>query len=766
MPVILPLAVGLLAAPLVALIGLLRPSWVPPSAAAAGLVALVCTIWGWAVGGGAVDFAWAPSLGLSLLFSLDGLAALYALLATGIGFAVLVYANGYLPHHLAEQERPTKEQVRFYAFLLLFMGAMMGLAFSLDLLVLFIFWDLTAITSYFLIGYDEHDPETRFGASTALLVTGITSILFLIGAVLLYVEYGTFSLPALLARAQPGPVVTAAGLLIVVAAVAKSAQVPFHFWLPRAMAAPTPVSAYLHSAAMVAAGVFVLQRVYPLLLQSEVVLGLLLAIGLLSIFVGGIIALTRDVLKQVLAYSTIAQYGYVVALLGLGGAAGLNGSTFYVLAHALAKSALFLTAGAITQVTGEDRLSNLGALGRSLPWLAVGSGLAAADLAAIPLTVGFFKDELLFAATSEHGWPISALMVAGTSLTFAYTWRFWAGIFLGRGSGTPHRPGWKRLAPVLGLGLIALAGGIFVGPFADLAESAAEAAWGQPSYIELSYHLTPRPENFMALATYTVGALLIASERWWAAPARAFATLGAQVGAEHWYRALLSDLRIASEYIHGWEIRDLRGRVWTVLVPTAILVGLSLVVTASQSPYTFGTVQAGDVPLILALLLSAVAAILATFSRSQLTLVLMLSAVGYSLAVVFTFLAAPDVALVAVLVETMLTLLFLGVLGLFPRAVLRESSASPTRPGLLWRDAFLATVSGAFMLAFAWATLSQPAPTTVAAMQIALAPEAHARDIVSAILADFRGLDTMGEITVIAIALIGVVALLRGGRLW
>jgi hypothetical protein len=214
------------------------------------------------------------------------------------------------------------------------------------------------------------------------------------------VRYQTFSLPELARQVQPDGYVALAIGLMAVAALAKSAQVPFHFWLPRAMAAPTPVSAYLHSAAMVAAGVFLLQRLYPLLQRSETLLAILLAIGVTSMTVGGIISLTRDALKQVLAYSTIAQYGYVVTMLGLGAEAGAAGACYYVLAHALAKSALFLTAGSVTEATGEDRLSHLGGLWRSMPLLAVASGLAAAALAGLPLTVGFFKDELFLPRSS------------------------------------------------------------------------------------------------------------------------------------------------------------------------------------------------------------------------------------------------------------------------------------------------------------------------------------------------------------------------------
>jgi len=344
--VLLPLALALMAAPASLLAGILKPGFAAQVGAVFALLAFGVTLWGWLSGGGAVDVGWVPSWDVRFEVALDGLATLYALLATGIGFVVLVYSSRYLPQHLEHQERPASDGNSFHFFVLLFMGAMVGIATAQDLVLLFVFWDLTAVASYYLIGFDRQDPDSRASALMALLVTGVTAVLLLIGALLLYGAHGTFSVPDLAEKVEPGPLLAVSGLLIAVSGLAKSAQVPLHFWLPRAMAAPTPVSAYLHSAAMVAAGVLLIGRVYPLLQKSEFLLDFLLVIGLLSMAVGGALALTRDVLKQLLAYSTIAQYGLVVTMYGLGGPYGAGGAAFYVIAHAIAKSALFLTAGA------------------------------------------------------------------------------------------------------------------------------------------------------------------------------------------------------------------------------------------------------------------------------------------------------------------------------------------------------------------------------------------------------------------------------------
>jgi multicomponent Na+:H+ antiporter subunit A len=336
--------------------------------------AFLAVLWLWRRGGGGFDTAWLPSWDARLAFRLDGLGALYALLATGVGVAVFTYATAYMPRHLEHEERPQAEGRRFHALMVLFMVAMVGLSAAQDLLVLFVFWDLTAITSYFLIGYDRRHREARLSALMALLVTGVSAVLLLIGLLVLRAEFGTTSIPELLGRVgQGGPMVTLAGALIAVGALAKSAQVPLHFWLPRAMAAPTPVSAYLHSAAMVAAGVFLLSRLHPLLTSSELLLDALLVVGLGSMAVGGLLALSADHLKRLLAYSTIAQYGYVVTMLGVGGTAGAAAACFYVLAHALAKSALFMTSGAVTEATGGKALSEVGGLARPCPPLPPGA---------------------------------------------------------------------------------------------------------------------------------------------------------------------------------------------------------------------------------------------------------------------------------------------------------------------------------------------------------------------------------------------------------
>lgn len=760
------MVLALIAAPVAVLAGMIRTNLAAPAGALVTALAFAATLYGWLSGGGKVDVPWAPTLDIRFAVELDGLATLYSLLATGIGLLVVIYSSRYIPLHLHHEHRPQSYAVRFHFFILLFMGSMVGLAMAQDLILIFVFWDLTAIASYYLIGYDAHQEESRSSALMALLVTGVTAVLLLIGALMFYAAYGTFSVPELAQMTEPGSLLTVAGGLIAVAGLAKSAQIPFHFWLPRAMAAPTPVSAYLHSAAMVAAGVLLIGRVYPLLQKSEFLLGAMTVIGVGSIIVGGLIALTRDVLKQLLAYSTISQYGYVVFMFGMGGKYGAMGASFYVIAHALAKSALFLTAGAVTEATGENELSKLGGLFRSMPLLAVSAAATAAGLAALPLTIGFYKDELLFAAAlHEENALVVGLAVMATVLTLTYTWKFWSGIFLGGLRSEAQNISMLLVLPITVLGVLVLVGGFFVGPFESLAHAAGEVSYAKAiNDIELAYHLDSRSENLLALATFGIGALVIISTPLWQRAVDIFARVGEKVGPERMYNVGLRKLNQFSTFLYRIEVQDTRGRVAAILVPAGILVGLGLIFTGTGGVYELGGFKTNDFPLLLALIGATGASIATCFVRKHVTLVLVISAAGFSIAVAYAFFGAPDVALVAVLVETIVTLIILGVLKLIPYEVLRRGAQIPVQ--YVKAKAAVAVLAGGFMMAISWATLSQTTKKESAAQGLLeLTPEAHGKDAVTVILADFRGLDTMGEISVVALVLLGVATLLMRGRL-
>lgn len=732
------------------------------AAVAVAAIAFAASLALWLGGGAAIDVPWSPTLGARLDLSFDGLGALYALLATGIGLLVFVYGVAYLPLHLQHEHRPASEARRFWPWMVLFMGAMVGLACARDLVLMFLFFDLTAVASYFLIGFDRHRLDARGAALMALLVTGVSAVAMLMGAVLLYAEYGTFSVPLLAERAEPGTVTTVATILIAVAALAKSAQVPLHFWLPRAMEAPTPVSAYLHSAAMVAAGVLVLGRIHPLLALDQRVLDGLLVVGLASIVTGGLLALAQDRLKQVLAYSTISQYGYVVVLYGLGGEVAAGAAALYVVAHAIAKSALFLTAGAVIMGTHEDRLSQLGGLARAMPGVALSSFVAAAALAAFPLTLGFFKDELFFAAALERGPLPAAMAVVAAALTMAYIWRFWLGIFVGtRRTRVRAVPGLLVL-PIGVLAAVAVVGGVLVGPFARLAADAAAVTFGAPVPVEPAYHLDARPENVMALSAWVLGGLVLAASPVRAPVVGAVARLGELVGPRRWYGLLLLGVSRLSDRVHASEVRDLRNSLAAVLLPTGVLVMLGFLATPTEGSYIVGSITLADLPMLVLLALAAAAAFAVARDVGRLRPILALSVLGFALAAVYAAMGAPDVALVAVVVETMFTVVFVGVFSRLPPA-----DATPRPIGRRAREVVAGIVAGVSAFAVIWAALSRtPTGRSDPAGHIRLAPSAHGSDVVTVILADFRGLDTMVEITVLLTAVVGIASLLRRGRSW
>jgi multicomponent Na+:H+ antiporter subunit A len=765
-PALVVLVAAMLAPVLTVILGYWESRNASIVAIATAALAFAAAVWGARQGETTFSAVWIETWGIRFEVALDGLAAMYAMLATGIGLAVVVYAFGYMPLHRHHTGQSRIVEVRFYGFLLLFMASMVGLVMAQDLILIFIFWDLTAIASYFLIGFDHDEEESRDAALMALLVTGISAVGVLIGALLLWSEYRTFSLPLIYEAMEPSASVRWAVALLLFGALAKSAQFPLHFWLPRAMAAPTPVSAYLHSAAMVAAGVFLIGRIYPLVALDTRIADALVVIGGASMVVGGVVALTRNVFKQVLAYSTISQYGYVVVLFGLGGEYGVMGATFYVIAHALAKSALFMTAGAVTEATGASTLDAVGGLWRRAPLLAAASALAAAGMMALPLTIGFFKDELFFAAAIEEGAAMQVFAVAGATLSFAYIGRFWSGIFLGRGRGEVAPVPLALLVPIAGLGLLTVLGGVWVGPFRDVAEDAASVSFGADLHAHLAYHLDTRQENVMALVVYGLGIGFVATARWWSGSLASLVSIGDRIGPARLYELTLRAMNRLSDSIHDFEVRDLRSRIATILIPAGVLVALAVIATPTGGTFIIGEIGVDDLPVALMVGAAAVSAVVVTIPRDHLRLALTLSCVGFSLAVVYAFLGAPDVALVAVLVETIFAVVFIGLVVLIPAPILRyERSLRPSR-FRIGRDAVIAMVAGSLAFFVVWSALSRPsASTTVIEEQIEKTPLAHGYDVVTVILADFRGFDTMGEITVVAIGLIGILSLMRAGRL-
>jgi len=738
LPVLAPLAVALVSPLLTWTVGRAGPRAAHLTAVSCAAITFAVLLWGCLVGGGEWAWSWVPAWGIEARFALDGLAALYGLVAAGIGLVVIAYSGRYIEDHLRPRGR-LGEAHRFHTLLLLFLAAMLGLATAQDLLLLFLFFDLTALVSYLLIAFDHEDEEARRSGLTALLVTAGSGVLLLAAVAWAWLDAGTLRIARITALPP------AVAVLALIPALAKSAQVPLHFWLPRAMVAPTPVSAYLHSAAMVAAGVFLLSRLHPIL--PGPVLDALIPLGFLSILVGGLIALTADVFKRLLAGSTIAQYGYVLVLLGLGDVAA---ASFFVGAHALAKSALFLTAGTVTEATGERALSGVGGLARDLPTLAAASLVAAAGLAGLPLTLGFFKDELFFGALADRGTWAVVLGVASSVTTFAYAARFWAGIFLGPRRRRAACAPTSLVFPIVLLALLLLAGG-----WNGLGLRALAGRAGEGEALELAYHLDLRLENLLALATFAGGLLLFAGLRRIRPAIEGLVTATGRIGPGRLFDLLVTLVERAARLLHRLDVRLLRPRLAHTLIPTAALVALAFF-TQWQAGFDTGQVLRADIPVLVGLVVAAGGAIATISTSSDTAMVMALTVVGFTLAALFALLRAPDVALVAALVETTFTILLLAFVVPLPSK--SERVAGGRTPRLV---AIASVLAAGFAFVVTWEMLSRPIPETVAARYVELA---RGEGVVGKILADYRGLDTVGETTVLALSLASVAMLMTAGR--
>ncbi len=708
---------------------------------------------------------WVPSFGVNLSFHLDGLSLLMALLVTGIGALVTVYAGAYL--------RDDPHIGRFYLYLLAFMAAMLGLVLADNLLTLFVFWELTSVTSYLLIGYKHTYADSRKAALQALIVTGAGGLALLVGFVLLGSAAGTLEISDLLAR---GEAIRASELylplllLIGLGAFAKSAQFPFHFWLPGAMAAPTPVSAYLHSATMVKAGVYLLARLSPALHETLAWQLLLISVGLATMLTGAYLSFIQQDLKRILAYSTVSSLGLMVMLLGWGTETAVEAATLFLLVHSLYKGALFLAAGAIDHATGTRDLARLGGLARVMPLLALGAGLAALAMSGIPPMLGFIGKELVYEATLPHhpatgldqetaGALLTAAELASNIFAVAAAGLIAVRPFYGLPRPTPKRPHAPPLAMWIGplaLGALGLALGItssltqtyIIGP-------AASAIYGEAIELELElwHGLTP----MLALSVATIaGGIVLYGLRDRLQPALArLAGVGARLGPERLFSAGVDGLpglarRLTDVIQNGY----LRFYVATVVGVTVALVGLTFIRgVALPAALALGDAQLYEVVIAL-VMLAGVA--LVVRARSLLVMVVSLGVVGYGTALIFVFYGAPDLAMTQFSIETLSVVLF--VLMLYRLPALAQLSTRRAR----LRDWLIAAAAGALVtvmvLTVTAAPLESPLTRFVAENSYSAA---KGRNVVNVILVDFRGIDTLGEITVLSVAALGVVALLR-----
>jgi multicomponent Na+:H+ antiporter subunit A len=718
----------------------------PPAAAAVWAVASTATIHD---GQPLVErYRWIASLHLELGFRADTLTWLMVLVVGGIGAIVLVYCAGYF-----SDDEPLLG--RFAANLTAFAGAMLGLVTSDDLLMLYLFWELTTVLSYLLIGHTSEQRTSRSAATQALVVTTAGGLAMLVCIVLLGQRAGTYQLSAILVDPPRGPLVTTAVVLLIVGAVTKSALIPFHFWLPSAMAAPTPVSAYLHAAAMVKAGIYLVARLAPGFSDVPLWRPVLLTLGGATMLLGGWRALRQHDLKLLLAFGTVSQLGFLTVLVGTGTRGAALAGTTLLLAHALFKACLFLVVGIVDHAAGTRDLRRLSGLGRSLPVVAICALLAAASMAGLPPLLGFVGKEAVYetflhSPVEGSAWVL-AVLVAGSVLTFAYSARFVWGAFADRGPRTPVvRPdGYSLAGPVLLAGVSVIVGVVstrlesLTAPYTHLWPADEHAV-----HLGLWHGMTPALG--LSVLTVLAGVALFAVR---GAVERLQATVPTSVDAQRSYRATMRRLDRASLEVTGALQRGSLPLTLALILSVLVVVpggSLLLGVTWPSEVRWWDTPAQAVVAVVV-----VVAAYWTARSRRRLRAVFLVGITGYGTAMLFLLHGAPDLALTQVLVETVSLVVFVLVVRRLPQRF------SDTPPGIgRWARATLGLLVGAVMtgVALTAAAVRSAVPVSVDFPRAAV-EFGGGRNIVNVTLVDIRAWDTMGELSVVLVSATGVASL-------
>lgn len=706
------------------------------------------------------SWPWVARIGLNFAFFVDGFGFLFAFLILAIGLLIILYARYYLS--------PKDPMGRFYMFLLLFQGSMLGVVLSDNILVLLVFWELTSLSSFLLIGYWKHRADARQGARMALAITGGGGLAMLAGFLLLGHIVGSYELTVILRSAdiiQAHPLYLPTLILILLGAFTKSAQFPFHFWLPHAMAAPTPVSAYLHSATMVKAGVFLLGRMHPALAGTPEWFFIVTTVGLVTMLMAAYIALFKDDLKGLLAYSTVSHLGLITMLFGIGTGTAAVAAVFHIINHATFKASLFMGAGIIDHETGTRDMRQLGGLWSAMPITGALSIVAAASMAGVPLFNGFLSKEMMLmevVAVGQYGpgaWliPLGATLAAIFSV--GYSVRFVLDVFFGSKATNlpkaPHEPPrWMRV-PVEILVVLCIVVGIvpalIVGPL--LAVSAGAVVGGPLPYYSLTIWHGFNLALFLSILALVVGALL-----YWRRPTlvRANARLP-QVTAKGAFDRLIAMLVAGSR---GFSDRLHNGSLQRYL---AFLIGATVLVMAVSfitGPFGGGSLARTPVDGIsLAVWLVMVVALAATviFHRQRFVALVAVGLVGLIVALAFINFSAPDLAMTQLSVELITIVLLLLALNLLPRTTPQETSKSRVA-----RDIALAAGGGVSLMLAAWAVMTRPFDSISWFHLEQSYPGGGGTNAVNVILVDFRGYDTWGEIIVLAIAGLGIYALIDG----
>ncbi|MBN8502872.1 MAG: monovalent cation/H+ antiporter subunit A [Burkholderiales bacterium] len=710
---------------------------------------------------------WLPQLGMALGFRVDGLAWLLAFLITGIGALIVLYGAWYLS--------PKDPAPRFFTFLLLFMGAMLGVVLSDNLLLLVLFWELTSLSSFLLIGYWHHRHDARQGARMALTLTGAGGLCLLAGVLLIGHIVGSMDLATVLGsreQLQAHPLFPVALVLVLLGAFTKSAQFPFHFWLPHAMAAPTPVSAYLHSATMVKAGVFLLARMYPLLGGNEWWFWIVSLTGLATLCVGAYVAMFQHDLKGLLAYSTISHLGLITLLFGLDEPLAVVAGVFHLINHATFKASLFMSAGIIDHETGTRDLRKLAGLMKYMPVTATLGMVAAASMAGVPLLNGFLSKEMFFTeavAKSGHGFmewllPVGAT-VAGI-FSVAYSLRFIHDTFFNGEPKdlpkSPHEAPFFMLLPVGVLVVLCVVVGVAPGPVVGpLLAVAAQAALGAPlpDYHLAIWHGFNLPLLMSGIAV-AGGVALYAYLHSHVKVHRLHKVPGwiAQGGKDVFQALLAGGVGLAGALTARLESGSLQ-RYLLLLVLAALAAGAWPFLSDGPSVQAAAPHWKDLNPGVAAVGLIGIAATVATtvlHAQRLLALVLM-GATGLVVCLCFVYFSAPDLALTQLLVEMVTIILMMLALHWLPAESPPESARWRR-----WRDALIALAVGLGVAALVWLVLTREGQSISDYFLATSLPLGGGANAVNVIIVDYRGFDTLGEITVLVIAALTMHALLRG----
>lgn len=703
-------------------------------------------------------FAWVPSLNLSFSWLLDGLSLTFALLITGIGTLIVLYAGGYMKGH--------PQQGRFISYILLFMGAMLGVVVSDSFLMLFVFWELTSITSFLLIGFDHTREASRRAALQALVVTGGGGLVLLAGLIFVWNITGVSQLSLLLSTGdilRESPFYLAALLLVLGGAFTKSAQFPFHFWLPNAMEAPTPVSAYLHSATMVKAGVYLLMRLNPVMGGTPAWEILLPFFGGLTLLVGAILAVRQTDLKLMLAYTTVASLGLLVMLTGFDTPYAVEAAVLYLVAHSLFKGGLFMVAGIIDHETGTRDIRLLGGLRKLMPITFAAALLGGISMAGLPPLFGFLAKEEIYAAlagANPRAIVFTGVAVIGNALMFVIAFAVGLKPFIGAETKTPKH---VHEGPVLlWLGPLTLAVLSFVTAVLAtvthryITSPMASAVSGEPETVTIG--LIPHIGVPLALSLLTIAlglALYRSLDRLRAGVDRLVTGLGISPdrGFDHVIAGLVQLAVRVSRVIHN-------GRLEVYITTTFILLALVLLVT----PVVYGELPSMPVwPADLGLaegafLVIAVIGVLAVLTaKDRLTAIVCLGIQGFALAVLFLLYGAPDLSFTQFMVETLSVVILALVM---TRLRLSPTDHRPLLARILDGAAAVACGLG-FALLLVRAT-SAPFDATLTEFFAAYSKAiAHGANVVNVIIVDFRGVDTLGEISVVMITGLAILALIR-----